>query len=88
MATPIDSLKSAAGQPGEGLKNLLNLLQGASAARSSPSAGQAPQIAAELAYKLAQASAQATDPALLKVCVTGLLEALEGINKSLARKEK
>lgn len=76
-----------AGQPAEGLKNFLKLLQGASAARSGATAGQPVHIGPELTYKLAQASVQASDLELLKDSIVSLLDAMEGINKALARKE-
>lgn len=88
MADPKAALPFPAGQPGESLKNVLKLLQGMSAAAPGPAAGQPVQIGAELAYKLAQASAQASDPELLKDSVVSLLDALEGINKSFAKKEE
>lgn len=82
------ALKFPAGQPGEALGGLLKLLQDAKSTAATSQASQPGQIAAELAYKLAQASAKAKDLECLKESVVGLLDALEGINKSLSGEEQ
>jgi hypothetical protein len=75
--------KFPAGQPGEGLKTILSLLQGVKPGAGGPATAQPDQIAAELAYKLAQAAALAKDRKLLCEGIQALFLALSDITTAL-----
>lgn len=84
MSTPEKAIPFPQGQGIEGLKNLLGLLKAGSPSAAAPSPVSGDQIAAELAYKLGQASAKANDQMLFQQGVLGLLEAFERLNKALS----
>jgi len=88
MSTTPSPLKLPAGQGGDFVKGLLKLLQGAKSAEPAAPPTVQDNTVAELAYKLAQASAMASDPGLLQSSILGLLDALEGLNTALGSKDR
>jgi len=86
MSTAPSALKFPAGQGGDIIKTLMNLIQGAKEKAAAAPAAQQDGICAELAYKLAQASAKATDRELLRESILSLLNALDGLNTALGPK--
>jgi len=84
METSQKTLQMPTAQPAEALKSFLGLLGAAKQAAASGPAGGNGQICAELAYKLAQASGQSSDPNLLKNSICDLLDALDGLRRALS----
>ena len=84
MSNAASPLKMPPELAGGGLKSLLDLLKAGTPSPSAPLPVSGDQIAAELAYKLAQACARAKDMQMLKDSILSLLDGLEGLNKALS----
>ena len=87
MENPFAALKSNSGQAGEGLKSLLSMLSAGKALTPGTQPVPQEQLGAELAYKLAQASAKAKDRERLRIGVVALLDALQQVNLALSGEE-
>jgi hypothetical protein len=84
MSAPNPVSTTTSVNPSDGIKSFLKLIE--SARQTAPS-GQAPggnQILAELTYKLTQVSGQCTDTMLLKDSICSLLDALDGLRRSMS----
>jgi hypothetical protein len=85
----MERLNSAAQTPGtqplEGFKGILDFIQKLKAQAPIAAATSNEQLGPELAYKIAQAVARASDLDLLRDSITSLVNALDGINIALSR---
>lgn len=84
MSTATQPLKMPPELAGGGLKSLLDLLKAGTPSPNALPPVSGDQIAAELAYKLAQAAARANDLDALKAGIAALLGALETITIALS----
>jgi hypothetical protein len=84
MAAPNPVSTTAPANPSDGIRSFLKLIE---SARQSTSTGQVQgtgQVLAELAYKLTQVAGQCSDPILLKDSICSLLDALDGLRRSIS----
>lgn len=84
MAAPNPVSTTAPANPSDGIRSFLKLIE---SARQSTSTGQVQgtgQVLAELAYKLTQVAGQCSDHILLKDSICSLLDALDGLRRSIS----